>query len=71
MYKTLSGKVRGNYLSNLENLFNDYGYDTSFNREKVENAFGVKKSRALDIINQLINCDILEYTDDAKYRFKR
>jgi predicted HTH transcriptional regulator len=71
MYKTLSGKVRGNYLSNLEKLFNTYGYDISFNREKVEKIFGVKKSRALDIINQLINCDILEYAEEAKYRFKR
>lgn len=70
MYRSLSGKVRGNYLNNLESLFNEYGYDKTSNREKVENAFGVKKSRALDIINQLINCDILEYADESKYKFK-
>ena len=40
-------------------------------KNEVEKTFGVKKSRALDIINQLINCDILEYVEDAKYKFKR
>lgn len=71
MYKNLSGKVRGNYLNNLEALFNECGYDKIFGRHKVEKAFGVKKSRALDIINQLINCNILEYAEDTKYKFKR
>ena len=71
MYKNLSGKVRGNYLNNLEALFNECGYDKIFGRDKVEKAFGVKKSRALDIINQLINCNILEYAEDTKYKFKR
>lgn len=71
MYKNLSGKVRSNYLNNLEILFDECGYDRAFGRDKVEKTFGVKKSRALDIINQLINCDILEYVEDAKYKFKR
>lgn len=71
MYKNLSGKVRGNYLNNLEALFNECGYDKIFGRDKVEKAFGVKKSRALDIINQLINCNSLEYAEDTKYKFKR
>lgn len=71
MYKNLSGKVRGNYLNNLETLFNECGYDKIFGREKVEKVFSVKKSRALDIINQLINCDILEYAEDNKYKFKK
>lgn len=71
MYKNLSGKVRGNYLNNLESLFGECGYDRTFGRDKVENTFGVKKSRALDIINQLINCDILESVGDAKYKFKK
>lgn len=71
MYKNLSGKVRGNYLSNLESLFNECGYDKIFGREKIEKKFNVKKSRALDIINQLINCDILEYAEATKYKFKK
>ena len=71
MYKNLSGKVRGNYLNNLESLFNECGYDITFGRDKVEKAFSVKKSRALDIIKQLIDCDILEYAEDTKYKFKK
>lgn len=71
MYKNLSGKVRGNYLNNLEALFNECGYEKVFSRDKVEKVFGVKKSRASDIINQLINCNILEYAESAKYRFKK
>lgn len=71
MYKNLAGKVRGNYLTNLETLFNEFGYDKTFGRDKVEKVFGVKKSRALDIINQLINCDMLEYVSDTKYKFKK
>ncbi len=71
MYKNLSGKVRGNYLNNLEALFNECGYDRTFGRDKVEKAFDVKKSRALDIIKQLIDCDILEYAEDTKYKFKK
>lgn len=71
MYKNLSGKVRGNYLNNLESLFNECGYDKTFSRDKVEKAFSVKKSRALDIIKQLIDCDILEYAEDTKYKFKK
>lgn len=71
MYKNLSGKVRGNYLNNLEVLFNECGYNRTFGRDKVEKAFSVKKSRALDIIKQLIDCDILEYAEDAKYKFKK
>lgn len=70
MYKNLSGKVRGNYLNNLETLFNEYNYERSFGRDKVEKAFSVKKSRVLDIIKQLIDCDILEYTKDTKYKYK-
>ena len=71
MYKTLSGNVRGNYLVNLESLFREYGYNKLFGRNKVEKAFNVKKSRALDIINQLIRCDILEYAEENKYKFKK
>ena len=71
MYKNLAGKVRGNYLTNLETLFNEFGYDKTFGRDKVEKVFGVKKSRALDIINQLINCDMLEYVSNTKYKFKK
>ncbi|MDD2391583.1 MAG: ATP-binding protein [Bacilli bacterium] len=71
MYKNLGGKVRGNFLPNLENLFDIIGYDRDFSREKVEEIFDVKKSRASDIISKLIDNDLVEYSSESKYRFKK
>ena len=71
MYKNLSGKVRGNFLSNLEKLFNTIGYDKSFSRENVEKTFEVKRSRASDIIGQLMDNNLIEYYDEGKYKFKK
>ena len=71
MYKNLSGKVRGNFLSNLEKLFNTIGYDSGFSRENVEKIFEVKRSRASDIIGQLMDNNLIDYYDDGKYKFKK
>lgn len=71
MYKNLSGKVRGNFFSNLEKLFNSIGYDSSFSRENVEKTFEVKRSRASDIIGQLMDNNLIEYYDEGKYKFKK
>lgn len=71
MYKNLSGKVRGNFFSNLEKLFNSIGYDSSFSRENVEKTFEVKRSRASDIIGQLIDNNLIEYYNEGKYKFKK
>ena len=71
VYKSLAGKVRTNFINNLQALFNNVGYEKSFNRETVEKCFGVKKSRALEIISILIDHNIVEYAQESKYRFKR
>ena len=71
MYKSLAGKVRSNFINNLQELFNDVGYEKEFTREKVEKYFNVKKSRALEIISILIDNNIAEYTQDSKYKIKK
>lgn len=70
MYKNLGGKVRTNFLENLQKLFNSVGYEKEFSKEKIEDIFGVKKSRASEIITILINNNIIE-TDESKYKFKK
>lgn len=71
VYKSLAGKVRTNFINNLQVLFNNIGYEKSFTRETVEKCFSVKKSRALEIISILIDHNIVEYAQESKYKFKR
>ena len=71
MYKNLGGKVRSNFLDNLQILFDKLGYEKEFNKEKIEEIFNVKKSRASEIISTLINNNIIENTHDAYYKFKK
>ena len=71
MYKNLAGKVRSNFLENLQKLFAEMGYETEFSREKIEEIFNVKKSRAAEIITILINNNIIEILHEAKYKFKK
>lgn len=71
MYKNLAGKVRFNFLDNLQILFAELGYDKSFSKTKIEQVFSVKKSRCSEIIAILLNNDIIEVINDSKYRFKK
>lgn len=71
MYRNLAGKVRSNFLDNLQKLFNDVGYEKEFTREKIEEFFSVKKSRAGEIIAILINNNIIENSYESKYKFKK
>lgn len=71
MYKNLAGKVRFNFLDNLQILFAELGYDKSFSKTKIEQVFSVKKSRCSEIIAILLNNDIIEVISDSKYRFKK
>lgn len=71
MYRSLAGKVRTNFINNLQELFNNIGYEKEFTRETVEKYFGVKKSRALEIISILIDNNIVEYTPESKYKLKK
>ncbi len=70
IYKNLGGKVRSSFLERLQNLFNIVGYEKEFTREKIEEVFMVKKSRANEIITMLINNNIIE-NDELLYKFKK
>ena len=54
----------------MEKLFNSVGYEKEFSKEKIEDIFEVKKSRASEIINILINNNIIE-NDESRYKFKK
>ncbi len=71
MYKNLGGKVRSNFLDNLQRLFAEIGYEAEFSKEKIEEIFNVKKSRAAEIISTLINNNIIEMSHETKYKFKK
>lgn len=71
MYKNLGGKVRTNFLENLQKLFKSVGFENEFAREKIEEIFSVKRSRASEIITLLMNNNIIENIYESKYRFKK
>ena len=71
MYKNLAGKVRSNFINNLQKLFKDVGFEKDFTREKIEKIFNVKRSRALEIISILIDNNIVENTQEFKYKIKK
>ena len=46
-------------------------YQYEFKRENIEEIFGVKKSRASDIITLLANSNLIELSGSNKYKFKK
>ena len=56
--------------TNTIKMFKKFGYDYSFNREKVCEFFNVAKTRASQIINLLIENNIIEKKQRDEYFFK-
>lgn len=71
MYKTLAGKVNNTTIDKVKILFEEVGYQYSFNREDVEKTFSVKKSRASEIISKLLDLELIEVSEPTKYKFKK
>ena len=55
----------------IQKLFDIYMYQYEFKRENIEEIFGVKKSRASDIITLLTNSNLIETSGPTKYKFKK
>lgn len=70
-YKIFAGKVRTNFLDNLQKLFNRVGYNKEFTRNEIEDIFKVKKSRASEIISTLMDNDVIEFVNESNYRIKK
>lgn len=70
IYKNIHGVTKKTY-EQIENIFNNYGYLSDFKREDVEMICSVKRSRAQDIINILINANLIQESGPLKYKFKK
>lgn len=71
LYKLLTGKVRAKTIEQILQLFENFKYIYSFNREDVEKIFNVKKSRASEIISDLLDLGMIEQAEPTKYKFKK
>lgn len=71
LYKLLSGNVRKNTYEQIQNLFKKFEYKYNFKREDVEQIFGVRKSRASEIIALLLDKNLIQQSEPTKYKFKK
>lgn len=71
LYKNLGDKVRAKTLTDLKLFFEEYKYNRLFTREDVKEFFGVKNSRASEIIAMLLDYNMIENKEGIKYIFKR
>ena len=71
MYKCLPNNTRKKTYMQIQKLFDIYMYQYEFKRENIEEIFGVKKSRASDIITLLTNSNLIETSGPTKYKFKK
>lgn len=71
LYKNLGDKVRTKTLSQIKDFFTKFKYDYQFTREQIKDEFNVKNSRASEIITLLVDNNLIENVEGAKYIFKR
>lgn len=71
LYKLLSGNIRKNTYEQIQNLFKKFEYKYNFKREDVEQIFGVRKSRASEIIALLLDKNLIQQSEPTKYKFKK
>ena len=71
LYKNLGEKVRAKTLTEIKAFFMNYKYNVIFTREDVKVFFGVKNSRASEIIALLLGNDMIENVEASKYKFRR
>ena len=71
LYKNLQDKVKPKTLGKVKAFFEIFGYQKSFTREEIKEYFGVKNSRASEIIALLVSSNIIESFEGTKYVFKK
>lgn len=71
MYKNLPNNSRKSTYDQVQRMFDKYNYKIDFKREDIENLFGIKKSRASEIIALLLDCNLIEQSNPTKYKFKK
>lgn len=71
MYKNLPSRVTKSTHDKIQKLFDRYTYQYDFKREDIEELFGVRKSRASEILALLLDCDLIEPSLPTKYKFKK
>lgn len=71
LYKNLQDKVKPKTLGQVKSFFEIFGYEKSFSREEIKEHFGVKNSRASEIISLLITNNIIEDYKGTEYIFTK
>lgn len=71
IHKNLPSNVTKNTHDKIQKLFDKYTYQYDFKREDIEEMFGVRKSRASEIIALLLETDLIEASQPTKYKFKK
>lgn len=54
----------------IKSLFSKYGYKYEFKREDIEKLLNIKRTRAGEIINILLDSNMIETKDNSMYKFK-
>ena len=71
MYKSLPKNIRKITYNQVQTLFDKYKYIYDFKREDIEEIFGIKKSRASELIAMLLDVQLIIPSEQTKYRFKK
>lgn len=71
MYKNLPGNITKSTHDKIQKLFDKYTYQHEFKRKDILEIFNVKKTRASEIISLLIKSNIIEESENSKYKFKK
>lgn len=63
--------VTKNTHDKIQKLFDKFSYQYDFKWEDVAEIFKVKKSRASEVIDLLLDSNLIEQSDPTKYKFKK
>lgn len=69
-YKKLSTKVKVDFLLKLEKHFGKFNYSYKFTRKDIEEIYNVKKTRAIEILNILLEAELIDILSNGEYKFK-
>ena len=70
-YKNLADKISKNTVMQIKKIFETYSFYYNFKREDLEPLLNIKRSRATELINLLLNSDLIESDEPKTYKFKK
>lgn len=70
-YKNLADKISKNTVMQIKKIFETYSFNYNFKREDLEPLLNIKRSRATELINLLLNNGLIETDKPKTYKFKK